>query len=292
MTTTGSATTRLDQGDGIDRALATLAEEESLVVEGTRIAYRVWDSPAATSTLVLVHGGAAHSHWWDAVAPLLVGGDRVVAVDLSGHGDSGRRDQYRIPVWAEEVQSVAASSAVGEVTLVGHSLGGLISTHLATRPDSTLAGAIAIDSLINDIPGGDSDRAAFGSLGERVYPSLDEAVARFRPVPFQQSDPRIGAHVAKQSVRRTEGGWTWKFDPRVFAGPRFSAPPVGLTTRYAFIRAEHGLLPPDVGDLVRDTGGAYVELPGAGHAPMLDQPLALTEAVRTLLASWRRPPAT
>jgi len=282
---------RLTNAEEIDRALATTAREESLVVDGVRIAYRVWDSPAAVSTLVLIHGGAAHSHWWDAVAPLLVGTDRVVAVDLSGHGESERRPEYGVPLWAAEVETVARHASVGEITLIGHSLGGLVSTRLATHSGSRFAGAIAVDSLINNTAGGDSDRTSFGSLGERVYASFDDAVARFRPVPYQASDPRVGPHVARMSVRATEGGWTWKFDPRVFAGPRFAARPVGLTTRYAFIRAEHGLLPPDVGDLVREAGGVYVELPEAGHAPMLDRPLALTTAIREILAPWRAPQA-
>lgn len=292
MTDAQRAATGRELGDEIDRALATPAIEQSLVVDGTRIAYRLWDSPAAVSTLVLVHGGAAHSHWWDAVAPLLVGTDRVVAVDLSGHGDSERRAAYGVPLWAAEVQAVAQHAAVGDVTLIGHSLGGLVSTRLATHSGRHFAGAIVVDSLINDASGGDSDRASFGSLGERVYPTIEQAVERFRPVPYQQADPRIGAHVARLSVRGTEGGWTWKFDPRVFAGTRFEAPPVGVETRYAFIRAEHGLLPPNVSDLVRDAGGIYVELPDAGHAPMLDQPLALAATIRTILSTWRdQPPA-
>jgi pimeloyl-ACP methyl ester carboxylesterase len=292
MTDSRRSATGLELGDEIDRALATPAREESLVVDGVRIAYRVWDSPAAVSTLVLVHGGAAHSHWWDAVAPLLVGRDRVVAVDLSGHGDSERHAEYGVPLWAAEVAAVARHVAVGEVTLVGHSLGGLVSTHLATHSGQRFAGAIVVDSLINNAAGGDSDLSSFGSLGTRVYPTLDEAIGRFRPVPFQHSDPRIGAHVARLSVRAADGGWTWKFDPLVFGGPRFAAPPVGLTTRYAFIRAEHGLVPPSVSDLVRDAGGVYIELPSAGHAPMLDRPLALTAAIRSILTAWRQQPPT
>ena len=39
--------------------------------------------------VVLVHGGAAHAHWWVSIAPHLARDYAVVALDLSGHGDSG-----------------------------------------------------------------------------------------------------------------------------------------------------------------------------------------------------------
>ena len=45
---------------------------------------------------MLVHGGAAHSRWWDHIGPLLADGRLVVAIDLSGHGDSARRESYSL----------------------------------------------------------------------------------------------------------------------------------------------------------------------------------------------------
>ena len=43
-------------------------------------------------------------------APLLTDGWRVVAVDLSGHGDSDRRDRYSLDTWAREVLGVVAEA--------------------------------------------------------------------------------------------------------------------------------------------------------------------------------------
>ena len=37
---------------------------------------------------MLCHGGSAHAHWWDYVAPQLVPYGRVIALDLRGHGRS------------------------------------------------------------------------------------------------------------------------------------------------------------------------------------------------------------
>ena len=54
-------------------ALAAAARERRATFDGTSIAYRVWGDPADRN-IVLVHGGAAHSHWWDHIAPLHRGG--------------------------------------------------------------------------------------------------------------------------------------------------------------------------------------------------------------------------
>jgi pimeloyl-ACP methyl ester carboxylesterase len=167
---------------------------------------------------VLVHGGAAHSRWWDHIAPLLTDGWRVVAVDLSGHGDSDRRDRYSLDTWAREVLAVVAEAGTAAASVViGHSMGGLVTLRLATLAGSQIAGAVAIDSPVRDIA--PEDRAArqhraFGPL--RVYPTPEAAVARFRPIPDQPTLAYIADHVAATSIRPAEGGWTWKFDPDVF----------------------------------------------------------------------------
>ena len=84
-------------------------------VDGTPIAYRAWGD-RGDAGIVLVHGGAAHARWWDHIAPLLDGGRRVVALDLSGHGDSGRRDAYSLDQWSMEVLAVAAAAGIGRAS--------------------------------------------------------------------------------------------------------------------------------------------------------------------------------
>ncbi len=81
------------------RALATPFDENTIDVDGVPIHYLEWghrDQPG----LVLVHGGAAHAHWWTFLAPMFAENWPVVALDLSGHGDSGRREIYSHEAWA------------------------------------------------------------------------------------------------------------------------------------------------------------------------------------------------
>ncbi len=73
-----------------------------------------------------MHGGAAHAGWWDTTAPFLAAEHRVIAIDLSGHGDSDRRESYAIATWATEVVAVAAAESDEAPIVFGHSMGGFV----------------------------------------------------------------------------------------------------------------------------------------------------------------------
>lgn len=262
-----------------------------MTAAGTEICYRAF-GPEGASGLILVHGGAAHARWWDHIAPLLTVGRRVLAVDLSGHGDSGRRAAYSLDGWAEEVMAVAAAGGIaGPPIVLGHSMGGFVALRAAGLFGSQLAGIVVIDSPVQDLT--PEDRAArqqraFGPL--RVYPTREAAIGRFHPIPDQPTLPFVLHHVAETSIRAVDGGWSWKFDPAVFG--RVQGTPQllrQLDCRVALFHAEHGIVPPQTSELMYDSLGQLaplIEIPAAGHHVMLDQPIALVTAIRTLLADW------
>lgn len=277
--------------DWFTAALAAPAETGSVTVAGTKIAYRAWGERQA-SGLVLVHGGAAHARWWDHIAPLLVDGRRVVAVDLSGHGDSGRRAGYSLDGWAREVRAVAQAAGItGPPVIIGHSMGGFVALRAAGLYGTKLEGIVVIDSPVQDITPEDQaarQERAFGPL--RVYPTREAAIARFRPIPDQPTLPYVRQHVAETSIRSVPGGWSWKFDPAVF-GRSQGTPALlrQLDCRVALFHAEHGIVPPRTTELMYDSLGQLapvIEIPAAGHHVMLDQPIALVTGIRTLLADW------
>jgi pimeloyl-ACP methyl ester carboxylesterase len=274
------------------RALAQEPEHRDVEVEGARIHYRAWGDPDAPG-LVLVHGGAAHSGWWDHVAPLLAS-HRVVAPDLSGHGDSDRREVYDMHLWAREIVAVAAAERLDRPVVVGHSMGGWAAVTTGVEHGPAVSAVAYIDSPLNDQPPEES-RLRERQRPRRVYPTLEEAMSRFRTLPAQDVVlPYVRAHVARGSLRRVEGGWTWKFDPTFF-GRRLLLRDLlpQLACPVALFRCEHGLVSPEMAaEMTRLVPHRLpvVDLPDAGHHPMLDQPLALVTGLRTLLAFWPESP--
>jgi pimeloyl-ACP methyl ester carboxylesterase len=286
-----------DAPDWFRRALHTPFFDEHVEVDGARVHYLAWGEPGRRG-LIFVHGGAAHAHWWTHVAASYSRQYRVVALDLSGHGDSAHRSAYSLEQWSDEVMAVAAAAGVdGPPVVVGHSMGGFVTIATAARHAEDLAGVIVVDSPVAEQVhevGAAQAGQAFGV--PRVYADAEEALGRFRTVPPQQHYlPYVMHHVARRSLRPVEGGWSWKFDHNLFSAFTSSIRAVALPylpkvrCRFALLRAEFGLVTPDLGDSMYEMLGRaapVVELPEAGHHGMLDQPLVLTTAIRTLLADW------
>jgi pimeloyl-ACP methyl ester carboxylesterase len=274
-------------------ALAAPVERGVVRVAGVPIVWRAWGGPRAGEPgqdLVLVHGGAAHGGWWDHIGPRLASDRRVVALDLSGHGDSGAREDYSADAWADEIEAVAEDAGVGShPMIVGHSLGGLVSLRVARRASLAPAGVIVVDSPM-------SSSFAHARATERIktgphktYATPDEVLARFRPVPNQHMLPYVRDHIAAASIREVEGRWTWKFDHGVF--PTTANVPDridDLDCPVVLLAAEHGLLADEYrrSRVLPEDGAAIVLLPDAGHAPMLDRPLALLAAIEGVISGW------
>lgn len=277
-------------------AIATPVDTGQCAVSGATISYRAWGE-AGLPGVVLVHGGMAHSGWWDHIGPQLAEGRRVVALDLSGHGDSDHRNHYALDVWVDEALAVAEAGAIaGPPVLIGHSMGGIVSFVASHLRGEQLAGVVILDSPIRDLTPEELEmriKAAATAGPPKVYPTIDAAVARFRLVPPQEdAEPYVLEHIARGSLKPVEGGYSWKFDA-LRMGREFRERLAVMSPRcpVAYFRSEHGIVTDLLyAQLLEQLGpdALTVELPAAGHHPMIDQPLAVVAAARTVLAGWRR----
>ncbi len=99
-------------------------------------------------------------------------------------------------------------------------------------------------------------------------------------------------------MREVEGGWSWKFNPKVFHRSTKdqeqwrNAPKriVELPHQLAIIYGEKSkLFDADSAAYLRELGGESIPMiavPRAEHHLMLDQPLAFVAALRSTLAMW------
>ena len=232
-------------------ALRAPRESREVDVDGCRIHYLSWGEPDRPG-LVLVHGGGAHAEWWSFLAPLLTRGYHVVALDLSGHGDSGHRPEYSPQVWGSEILAVARHSGMSAPpVVVGHSLGGLITIVTAAQHGEALAGAVIVDSPVRrPAPESEKMRYAASFRNPKTYPDRQSALDHFRLVPDQPCENRfIIDHVARHSLRERPdgGGWTWKFDPQIFSGrvPQLSEHLAAVRVRVALFRGDQSTVVPE-----------------------------------------------
>src|SRR5262245_29128516 len=178
-----------------------------------------WGVPA-TSGVLLLHGGAAHAHWFDAVASRLAQSRHVVALDQRGHGESAwaHPPAYATEDFARDIVDVLDRLGWRSAVLVGHSMGGHNSIACAAWHPDRVRGLAIVDSR----PAIPAERLAKmkerGERPPRRRPTMEAAVTAFRLLPPETTaDPALLAHLARAGVVWRDGAVTTRFDPACYA---------------------------------------------------------------------------
>jgi len=193
-------------------------------VEAAGLKLHVQDyGTAGKPAMLCVHGGAAHAHWFDFVAAGLNADYHVRAVDQRGHGDSAwdksAAPDYSYGRYAADLNEVVEKLDLRDFILVGHSMGGVVSTvYAATYPGRARA-FILIDSTISMPPDRIANMHAVGNREGRSYASQQEFLVNYKVRPAgSTAAPEVIRHLAQMSGRQFEDGrWRYKFDRNVYA---------------------------------------------------------------------------
>ena len=113
-----------------------------------RLHYVDWGNPAAPP-LLLVHGGRDHCRNWDFVAERLRDRYHIIAPDLRGHGDSewARNGSYGMAPYIYDLAQLIERQKLAPVTIIAHSLGGMISLRYAGLYPQKVARIVSIEGL-------------------------------------------------------------------------------------------------------------------------------------------------
>ena len=148
---------------------------------------------------VLVHGLASNARLWDGVARRLSdAGSQVAAVDLRGHGLSGKPDAgYDFATIDEDLRAVIRSLGFERPVLVGQSWGANVVLDFAVRHADLIRGFVAVDGGLSDM--------------QDPFPTWEECWGRLAPprlvgLPLTQIEGYIrGAHTdwPEEGIRGT-----------------------------------------------------------------------------------------
>jgi sigma-B regulation protein RsbQ len=98
--------------------------------------------------VVLIHGWAGNENYWHEQFGVLKARYTVVAVNLAGHGASGRnRTDWSIDNYARDVATIVRQVPNGQLVLVGHAMGATVALAAAPKIGARLIGVIAVDAL-------------------------------------------------------------------------------------------------------------------------------------------------
>ena len=251
---------------------------------------RDWGGDGAP--ILLLHGMAAHSRWWDLVAPRWRGKLRAAALDFRGHGDSDWEPDgtYTADLWIEDIETARRALGWDRFILCGHSMGARIALAYAERHPNRLRGVAAVDFLPESRANRPSRFARASARPQPMYASREDAASHFRLEPDGTAlDPASVRALGLESVRPRGAGWSWKCDWRCLGVP---VPPVwpqlaALRTPALVVRGGLSALmdPEDFIRVAADARAAAVTIPGAHHHVPLDRPAELAAAVADFAAA-------
>ena len=218
-------------------------------------------------------------------APLLAQDFHILAPSWSGMGHSSWRDEYRLSQFSREAAAVLDDVGASHAFVVAHSFGGYAALGLAkVRPD-LVRSVVIVDTPVD--PGLPWQGPPPRGVADRVHADFAEAVARFRLSPSDLPTPVwMQRFLGQHSLRRSEAGWSWKFDPTMWRrfcvddAPDFDFPaPVSLLygARSSVLKRELAQRMAAATQRLR-----VFDMPCAGHHVFVDRPLAFVEALRAL----------
>jgi pimeloyl-ACP methyl ester carboxylesterase len=125
-------------------------DKKMIPVENAGVSISYLISGSKDTTVVLMHGLCINKEYWKAQQDFLSNKYRVVALDLGGHGQSGKnRNSWTVEEYARDVIALVRTLRLEKVILVGHSMSGDIMLQVAHEIPEKIIGLVGIDNLKN-----------------------------------------------------------------------------------------------------------------------------------------------
>jgi pimeloyl-ACP methyl ester carboxylesterase len=310
--------------DWFEQVIAVEPERSRVPVLGAQIELLTWGERGKPG-LIFVHGNSAHADWWSFIAPYFAATHRVAALSVSGMGDSDWREHYSFEIFATEIHEAGRAAGLydggARPVYIGHSFGGGQVFYSAARHPERMSACILVDTGFGGPPTREEaermEREAVArgepagrwrgppqrSGPHRVYPTFEQALTRFRFMPPQvPGNLYVADFIARRSLKPAplpDGsgeGWTWKFDPSLWSklersgmatpDTRTDVPMVHIYGERSAIIRRHAQAGRDPNEVL--AGVPSIVIPDSEHHIMVDQPLALVAALRSVLMMWER----
>jgi sigma-B regulation protein RsbQ len=251
------------------------------------------DAGAGEVTLFFVHGSSIDKLYWQEQITHFKEHYRVIAIDLPGHGQSGKdRQEWTIEGFAADVDAVTRALNLSKVVLIGHSMGADVILEASALNPAAVLGLVVIDAL----------KHAGTEMPEEVMQQVSSIAQNLR-ADFGNTVESY----AKQGLLTNETDVS--IVDMVTNDYRTAYPPMvigSLTSIFGFAARERELLgqlrwklhlinvdyiPTDESLLSKHANAGYelLILHGSCHFPMLEHPQELNHALEKVLHKIENP---
>jgi pimeloyl-ACP methyl ester carboxylesterase len=256
-----------------------VAESRFTTLDGARIHYVNYGKGGAA--LVLVHGWTSNLEFWNAQMSELAKRNRLIAIDLPGHGLSDKPEiTYNMDLFARAVDAVLRDAKVKRAVLVGHSMGTpVIRQFYRKYPEKTLA-LVIVDGALR--PFGNKAIADQLLAGFRSpnYKQVGEQMLSMMSGPnLSTADrERIKASMLNTPQYVMTGAMEGMFDNSIWGLDKINVPVLA-------IMAKNPMYPAGMEQTYRDTAPNldFQMWDGVGHFLMMEKPKEFNAAVIAFL---------
>ncbi len=250
--------------------------------DGVHIDYRVYGH--GRPVIVLIHGWSCDANYWRAQIEDLKADYTVVAVNLAGHGASGRnRTHWTIPAFGADVAAVLTALPAGKVVLVGHSMGGPVALEAARLIPDRLLGIIGVDTF-DSLGAAPQPNPMVDALIERLQVDYIGATREFVTTALfpASADPALVRRVADYIARTPPEIAV----PSLAALSQYYTRPALAAIRAPIVDIRSDMWPIALAAIRRAVPAFRVDtMAGRGHFPMLEDPAGFNVLLRREIAA-------
>jgi pimeloyl-ACP methyl ester carboxylesterase len=247
--------------------------------DGARIHYKSYGK--GREALVLIHGWSCNMDYWRDSIPAFAKRNRVIAIDLPGHGQSDKPEvAYSMDLFARAVDAVLRDAKVERAVLVGHSMGTPVARQFYRNYPQRTLGIVIVDGPLR--PFGDKKL-------------LDGFIAAFRGPNYKQAGQQMfagmeGPNLSAELKERIQASFLntpqhvlvsameGMADQSIWGQDKISVPVLAIMARSPFYA-------PDTEQFYHNMAPNldFQMWEGVGHFLMMEKPKEFNEAVIAFL---------
>jgi pimeloyl-ACP methyl ester carboxylesterase len=253
-------------------------ETKWATLDGAKIHYVNYGK--GSDALIFIHGWTCSIDHWRYQLPEFAKRNRVIAIDLPGHGESDKPQvTYSMDLFARAVEAVMRDAKAKRAVLVGHSMGTPVARQFYRKyPDKTLA-IVIVDGPLRPF----GDKALMDGLiaGFRA-PNYKDNVTQMLGMMMGHLPPDAVERIKTPSVKTPQhvivGAMEGMADPSIWGDDKINVPVLAIMANNPFFGA----------DLERTYRGLAPNLEfqiwdGVGHFIMIEKPTEFNAALLAFL---------
>lgn len=274
--------------------------------DGLRLYAKSYGPSDADIAVLCMHGLTRNHKDFEPMIEAVGGPYRYIAVDVRGRGKSARDpnpENYTPVTYAQDMGALLDHLSIAKAVLIGTSMGGLMSVLMAQMMPDRILG-VALNDVGPEIDPKGLKRIS-GYVGKVAsVSSWDEAVERLKvgqSAMFPNFSQQDWVDIARRTYIENEDG-TLAPDYDRAIEKNFKSTRISFKTRFAMWRLFSKLKPVpllvlrgEISDLLsektvkrmlrRHKAASSVTVPGVGHAPILNEPVAV-DAIKQFLSQF------